>query len=497
MNAQGRIRWLTLALTVATGLAPGAARADAPKPNFVHIVIDELGYYELSCMGHPHMRTPNVDRLAAEGTRFTQILAGGPVCAPTRAVLMTGKHLGHASVRTNGGGTPIQAGEATIASVLRAAGYATGGFGKWGCGNRGTTGVPEQHGFDVFFGYYDQVHAHTYYPPYLIRNSEEVPLEGNPSGGREGKTYSQYRIFDEAKAFLRANKDRPFYLYLPFTPPHGMFDIPESDPAWALYKDKDWPGVDNGHEPKAYAAMVAMIDRQVGEVMAMLRESGLDGRTLVLFSGDNGGNPYFKDAQHPRGFHAPNVDPKTGVEFRDGKGSLFEGGLRIPFIARWPGRIAAGRTCDHLGYFPDVMPTIAELAGVECPKGIDGISFVPALLGEEPTGRKQAQHDFLYWESPGNVAVRMGTWKAVRSRQRQDWKLFDLAKDISETTDVAAANPDVVKRMAALAEQAHVPERTGDILDQALYDKDHRSRFGGDAPSSAAGKPGRRKAAAK
>jgi arylsulfatase A-like enzyme len=276
-----------------------------------------------------------------------------------------------------------------------------------------------------------------------------------------------------------------------------MFDIPADDPAWALYKDKDWPGVDNGHEPKAYAAMVAMIDRQVGEVMAMLKESGLDGRTLVLFSGDNGGNPYFKDAQHPRGFHAPNVDPKTGVEFRGGKGDLFEGGLRVSFIARWPGRIAAGRTCDHLGYFPDVMPTIAELAGAECPKGIDGISFVPALLGEEPAGRKQAQHEYLYWESPKDIAVRMGTWKAVHSRQRQDWKLFDLAKDISETTDVAAANPDVVKRMAALAEQAHVPEKTGDILDQALYDKDHRSRFGGDAPSSAAGKPGRRKAAAK
>lgn len=467
------------------GLATGAP---APKPNVVHIVIDELGYYELSCMGHPHMRTPNVDRLAAEGTRFTQLLAGGPVCAPTRCALMTGKHLGHASVRTNGGGTPIRAGEATIASVLKAAGYATGGFGKWGCGNRGTTGVPEQHGFDIFFGYYDQVHAHTYYPPYLIRNSAEVPLEDNPSGGREGKTYSHYRIFDEAMAFLRANKDRPFYLYLPFTPPHGMFDIPEDDPAWALYRDKDWPGINAGHEPKAYAAMVAMIDRQVGTILAFLKETGLEERTLVLFSGDNGGMPYFKDAQHPRGFHAPNVDPRTGVEFRGGKGDLFEGGLRVPFIARWPGRIAAGRTCDHLGYFPDVLPTLAELAGAECPAAIDGVSFVPTLLGEEAAGRKQARHAFLYWESPGNVAVRMGAWKAVRGRKREDWKLFDLAKDISETTDVAAANPAVVKRMAALAEQAHAPEKSGDILDPALYEKDHRSRFGATASAPVAAK---------
>ncbi len=482
-------------LLAAAGIAAGTAfAADAPRPNFIHFIIDELGYYELSCMGHPNLRTPNVDRLAAEGVRFTQILAGGPVCAPTRAVLMTGKHLGHASVRTNGGGTPIQAGEPTIASVLKAAGYATGGFGKWGCGNRGTTGVPEQHGFDVFFGYYDQVHAHTYYPPYLIRNSEEVPLEGNPSGGREGKTYSHYRIFDEAKAFLRANKDRPFYLYLPFTPPHGMFDIPEEDPAWTMYRDKDWPGAVGGHDAKAYAAMVAMIDRQVGEILAMLKESGLDDRTLVLFSGDNGGNPYFKDARHPRGFHAPNVNPKTGVEFRGGKGDLFEGGLRVPFIARWPGRITAGRTCDHLGYFPDVMPTLAELAGAACPKGIDGISFVPALFGESADGRKQTRHEFLYWESPGNFAVRMGDWKAVRSRNREDWKLFDLSKDISETTDVAAANPDIVKRMAALADGAHAPEKTGDILDPTLYDKDHRSRFGGAGPAPAPKSP-RKKAA--
>lgn len=489
-----RVRTWVLSTAAALGVLAASA-APAPKPNFIHFIIDELGYYELSCMGHPNFRTPNVDRLAAEGMRFPQMLAGGPVCAPTRCALMTGKHLGHASVRTNGGGTPIQAGEPTIASMLKSAGYATGGFGKWGCGNRGTTGVPEQHGFDVFFGYYDQVHAHTYYPPYLVRNSLEVPLEGNPTGGREGKTYSQYRIFDEAKGFIRANRDRPFFCYLPFTPPHGMHDIPADDPAWALYKDRDWPGANGGHDAKAYAAMVAMIDRQVGEIMALVKELGLDERTLVIFSGDNGGFPYFKDAAHPRGFHAPNVDPRTGTEFRGGKGLLFEGGLRIPFIVRWPGRVAAGKVCDHLGYFPDVLPTFAELAGVECPKGIDGLSIVPSLLGEAAAGRRQEEHEYLYWESPGNVAVRMGNWKAVRSRKREDWELYDLSKDISETTDLAAAQPAVLKKMAAFAASAHVDEKNGDILDPALYEKDHRSTFGAGAPAKKEPKPKRKNAA--
>lgn len=220
-------------------------------------------------------RKPNIDRLAAEGLRFTQGLAGSSLCAPTRCCLMTGKHSGHTSVRSNGGGTPMRAGEETIASVLKQAGYATGGFGKWGCGGRGSTGVPEQHGFDVFVGYYDQVHAHSYYPAYLIRNSEELPLPGN-HGGRSGQTYSHYVIMAEAMKFIRANKDRPFYCYLPVTPPHGWFDIPDTDPAWARFKDKDWP-----EDAKRYAAMVNMVDRQVGELLALLKELGLDDQTLV------------------------------------------------------------------------------------------------------------------------------------------------------------------------------------------------------------------------
>ncbi|MGD2174511.1 MAG: arylsulfatase, partial [Candidatus Brocadiaceae bacterium] len=362
------------AALAAAGRAAGQAPGERRKPNIVHIMSDELGYYELSCMGHPHMKTPNIDRMAAEGVRFTQGLAGSSVCAPTRCCLMTGKHSGHTSVRKNGGGTPLRAGEETTASVLKREGYATGGFGKWGCGGRGSTGVPEEHGFDVFVGYYDQVHAHSYYPAYIVRNSEELTLPGN-RGGASGETYSHYVIMDEGLKFIRDNKDQPFFCYFPITPPHGMFNIPDDDPAWQIYKDEPWP-----EDAKRYAAMVNMVDRNVGEVLALLKELGLDEDTIVLFSGDNGGLDYFRDEEHPRGFHAPNVDPRTGTEFRGHKGNLYEGGLRVAMLARWPARIQPGRVSDLLWYFPDVLPTAAELAGASAPDDIDGVSIVPELL---------------------------------------------------------------------------------------------------------------------
>ena len=236
------------------------------RPNVIYIMADELGYFELSCLGNPNIQTPRIDQMTREGIRFTQALAGSSVCAPTRCCLMSGKHSGHTSVRSNGGGTPMRAGEETVASILKDAGYATGGFGKWGCGGRGSTGVPEKHGFDIFLGYYDQVHAHSYYPPYIVRNSEEVPLKNN-RGGSDGETYSHYVIVDEAMQFIRDNKEQPFFCYMPITPPHGIFDIPDSDPAWAVYKDKDWPD-----QAKRYAAMVTMVDRQVGEVLDLLKE---------------------------------------------------------------------------------------------------------------------------------------------------------------------------------------------------------------------------------
>jgi arylsulfatase A-like enzyme len=461
------------ALAVAgCGSAWAAAKAVGRKPNIIFIMSDELGYYELSCMGNPHFKTPNVDRLAAEGVRFTQALAGSSVCAPTRCCLMTGKHSGHTSVRQNDGGTPLRADEETVASVLKRAGYATGGFGKWGCGGRGSTGVPEKHGFDVFVGYYDQVHAHSYYPPYIIRNSEEVPLEGN-KGGSKGRTYSHYVIMDEAKKFIRESRDRPFFCYLPVTPPHGLFDIPDDDPAWALFKDKPW-----SESARRYAAMVAMVDRQVGEVLAMLKEFGLDENTIIFFSGDNGGADYFRDADHPRGFHGPNVNPKTGKAFRGHKGNLYEGGLRIPMIVRWPGKISSGRVSDFLWYFPDVLPTLAELAGAAAPKDVDGISIVPELIGEAAAGRKQQTHEFLYWEYGGQTAVRMGHWKAVRPGKDKGWELYDLNGDLEEANDVAARHPDVLAGMTAFAEQAHEGARVGVFHDRAIHERDRRAKFG-------------------
>ncbi len=472
---------LFLAASALAASSIGASQPERRPPNIIYLMADELGYYELSCLGNPNLHTPNVDRLAAEGVRFTQALAGSSLCAPTRATLMTGKHSGHASVRTNGGGTPLRAGEETIASMLKKVGYATGGFGKWGCGGRGSTGVPEEHGFDVFYGYYDQVHAHTYFPPYLVRNSEEVMLPGN-SGGRGGETYAQYRIFEESLEFIRANRERPFFCYLPFTPPHGMFDIPDEDPAWARFKDRDWP-----EEAKRYAAMVTMLDRQLGQILDLLSELGLDENTVVFFCGDNGGADYFASEAHPRGFHGANVNPRTGVEFRGRKGNLYEGGLRIPMMVRWPGRIQPGRVSDFLWYFPDVMPTLAELAGVEPPADTDGISILPELLGEEAVGRPQEAHEYLYWELGQQTAVRMGNWKAIRPKRGASWELYDLSRDVSEVRSVAEDYPEILARMVGFARDAHEPAREGVFHDRVLHEKDRAAKWGGARPSAQTG----------
>jgi len=420
------------------------------KPNIVYIMMDEWGYFESSGMGHPILRTPNIDRIASEGMRFTQFLAGGNVCAPTRSALMTGQHTGHTTVRGNSGGTPLAAEDVTIAEMLKKAGYATGGFGKWGLGDVGTTGVPEKHGFDTFFGYYHQRHAHTYYPKHLVRNSEKVPIEGK---------FSHYLIHAEGLKFIRANQNRPFFAYLPWTPPHGYWSMPEEEPAWQKYKDKKWDAKNQKgqHDAQMYAAMVEMADRQIGEVVDLLKELKIDENTIVFVCGDNGGQYYFKNGNHPHGFFAPNLNPRTGKHFRGQKGDFYEGGLRIPFIVRWPGKIKPGVVSDHLGYFPDVMPTLAELAGAKPPNGIDGLSIVPTLLGEDMVGRKQEQHAYLYWEDKRNRAVRMGHWKAVGSRKSDQFQLYDLRNDLEEQNNIADHNPDVVEKIRAYAEAASTP----------------------------------------
>ena len=447
--------------------------AESKQPNIVYIMSDELAYFELSHMGNPYIKTPRIDQMVEEGIRFTNAYAGSPVCAPLRCNLMTGKHAGHASVRANDGGTPLREDEITIASSLKTKGYATGGFGKWGCGGRGSTGVPENHGFDVFFGYYDQVHAHSFYPPYLVKNSKEVPLEGNV-GGRSGKSYSHYPIVEEGLNFIRDNKDKKFFAYFPITPPHGMYDIPKNDPAWDLYRDEDWIKDPNiSQDIKNYAAMVSMVDYNVGQVLDLLKELGLEKDTVVFFTGDNGGQDRFRSKDHPRGFFGPNVNPKSGVEYRGGKGNLFEGGLKIPFIVRWPEKIEAGITSDFVFYQPDVFPTLAEIAGSKCPDDLDGISFLPTLLGKE-----QENHKFFYWEFGNQVAVRADDWKAILNRKENIWALYDLSKDVSEKRDISVANEKILEKLKAIAAREHTPPRTGEYSDRTLHERDRWAKWG-------------------
>jgi len=461
----------------------GRAARTKNQPNIVYIMLDELGYFELSCMGNKYLLTPNIDKMADEGMRFTQALAGSAVCAPTRSVFLTGQHSGHTAIRANGEGLCIKADDVTIGEVLKGAGYATGGFGKWGVGDRGTTGVPEKHGFDIFYGYYNQVHAHTYYPEYLVRNSELEYLEGNTGDYFEGGTYSHYLIFEEAKKFIRENKDRAFFCYCPWTPPHGKWGMPDDEPSWAMYKDKEWDAgyQKSENDAQKYAAMVNMIDRQIGEIFELLEELGLEEDTIVFVSGDQGGEHYFKTDKYPEGFFEPN-----GGVFRGEKRDLYEGGLRIPMIVKWPGKIEGGVVSDYLWYFADVMPTLAELAGVEVPASCDGISIVPTLLGEGG----QAEHEFIYWEYVGGRAVRMGDWKAICPGNRNNkqirktdgggrleviyewskepWELYDLSKDVGERNDVADDHPEILSKMKAFAEGEHTANYQGEILDGDL-----------------------------
>lgn len=442
--------------------------AKEKKPNIIYLMLDEWGYFESGHMGSKDLITPNIDQFAKDGMRFTNAYAGAPVCGPTRCVLLTGLHSGHTSMRSNNGFAPIRKEEQTLASMLKKEGYATGGFGKWGIGGRGTSGVPEKHGFDEFFGYYDQVHAHTFYPKYLIRNSKEVPLEGNEGTSfYEGKTHAQDEIFKESMKFIRKNKEKPFFCYLPWTPPHGLWGIDQDDPSWKLFKDKPWTaGQRTKNDAKVYAAFMHMVDRQIGEIIATLKEMDLDQETIFFLCGDNGGQAYFSTKGRPHGFFGPNLNPETGERFKAGKGSLYEGGLKIPFLVRWPGMIKESVEADHLCYFPDIMPTLAELGGATCPK-TDGLSLMPTLMGEPG----QKNHEYLYWEYVGQTAVRMKNWKAYKGK-KGDWQLYDLSKEVEEKENLAKEHPEVLKKLVGFAEAAHEPIRPGEIYDRELIDKD-------------------------
>lgn len=449
----------------------------ARRPNIIYIMLDEVGYYEPSYMGNRKLMTPQIDQMAEEGVIFTNAYAGASLCAPTRVSLMTGKHMGHTSMRDNSGGMPIRADEVTVATILKSAGYATGGFGKWGCGNRGTSGVPETHGFDVFFGYYDQVHAHSYYPEYLIRNSQEVPLKGNkPNTYYGGKTHAQEVIFREAEAFIRKHADDPFFCYLPWTPPHGLWGIDEDDPSYRLFADKGWRTekswrVDDGIR---YAALLHMADRQIGEIFSLLKKLDIDENTIVFFSGDNGGSDYFRSEEHPRGLFAPNVNPETGEEFRGNKGNIYEGGIKVPMVAWWKGKIKPGTVNDMVCYFPDFMATAADLARVEVPADCDGISILPTLLG----AGNQQQHDYLFWISRDQHAIRSGKWKALATFSEKkvldNWELYNLQEDPGETNNLASSERKVLAGLKTLMQEAYTEPAGGEIYDQTLFLKDHQ-----------------------
>jgi arylsulfatase A len=439
-------------------------------PNIVFILADDLGYNDVGCYGQKLIRTPNIDRLAAEGMRFTDSHAGCTVCAPSRSVLMTGLHGGHTTIRANSGGASITAGDFTVAQLLQSAGYATGGFGKWGLGDIGTPGVPWKHGFDQFFGYLHQIHAHFYYPPYLWDNDKKLTLPGNDNGKRT--TYSHDVIASRALDFIRRSSGRqPFFCYVPFTIPHMEYLVP--DDSLAEYRDKipEEGQIPPGHYaaqqfPRAaYAAMVTRMDRDVGRIMTLLAELKLDGNTIVFFTSDNG--PIFP-------LNLADYFRSSGP-LRGRKMQMYEGGIRTPMIVRWPDRIAAGTVNDLPWYFADFLPTAAELAGVKAPGGLDGMSVVPTLLGEKAAGHQQSRHDFMYWELPiydaatGTFknevpaqAVRMGDWKVVRPQANAPLELYNFRQDLGETTNVAAQNPGVMARIETYLKTARtepLPQR--------------------------------------
>lgn len=435
---------------------PGAARADTIKrpPNIIFILADDLGYGGLGCYGQGKILTPRLNRMAAEGMRFTQAYSGSTVCAPSRCSLMTGMDQGHAFIRGNSSKikrapVPLRPEDTTVAELLKKAGYATGLVGKWGLGETGTSGAPNAKGFDEFFGYTDQYLAHNYYPETLWKNDTEVPVEGNvleaPNVCKTCTTYSHDLFTQEALGFIERHKEAPFFLYLAYTLPHanneakrfrehGM-EVPSDEP----YSDQPWPSAQRSH-----AAMITRLDKDVGRVLDLLEAQGIAKDTLVIFTSDNG--PHKEGGADPSFF-------KDGGPLRGIKRDLYEGGIRVPAIAWWPGVVAPGVVSDQPWAFWDFLPTAAAVAGSETPP-CDGVSILPTLQGKP---EQQKQHEYFYWEFHEGAfkqAVRMGRWKAVRTKKDAPIELYDLEQDLPETTDVAKEHPDVVARASALFNEA-------------------------------------------
>jgi arylsulfatase A-like enzyme len=481
-----------LVLRLFVALAPLlalAAPASRP-PNIIFILADDLGYGDIGPFGQKLIRTPNLDRLAAQGMRLTQHYSGNNVCAPSRCVLMTGLHPGHAFIRDNRemkpeGQFPIPADTVTLPKLLRARGYVTGGFGKWGLGGPGTAGEPLRQGFDRWYGYNCQAVAHNFYPTHLWDDDRHIEI-GNrafsahqklPGGadrsdpsvyaGFSGTVYAPDLIAEQARAFVRANRDRPFFCYVPTTVPHLALQVPEDSLAdyRGKFPEEPYDG-SRGYLPHptpraAYAAMVTRMDRDIGRLLDLVRDLGLENDTIVVFSSDNG--PLY---DRLGGTDAEFFNSHGGLRGR--KGSFYEGGFRVPTIVRWPGHIAAGSSNDRVTGFEDWVPTLLALIGAEVttPRGLDGISFAPTLLGQHQPARP-----FLYRESPGyggQQGLRVDNWKLVRRNLRPRpakgegamvTELYDLSRDPAETANLAATRPEVLARLEGILREQHVPSR--------------------------------------
>ncbi|MEW4488516.1 arylsulfatase [Thalassoglobus sp. JC818] len=464
-------RFLVLFLIVLCGgLNTSVSVAEESNPpNIIYILLDDAGYGDLSCYGQEHFQTPNMDSLAETGMKFLQHYSGSTVCAPTRCSLMTGKHTGHCVVRGNRevkpeGQAPMPADTVTIPRLLKTAGYATGMFGKWGLGAPGSTSDPTEH-FDVFYGYNCQREAHTYYPEHLWSNNEMVELDG--------KTYAHDLIVDQTMKFIRDHRDEPFFLYVPVTIPHAAMHVPAEshDPFRKIFPQFEdvegkYAGTTITNPVAAFAGMMTRLDAQLGDMFELVRELGLEENTLIMLSSDNG--------PHKEGGHQPDFFNSNGP-LKGHKRDLYEGGIRAPLLASWKGKIPAGKVSSLISAHWDMLPTFCDLAGVEIPSDVDGISLKEELMGNSD---KQQPHDYLYWEFSErgrSQAARKGDWKAVRNNLKANpdapIELYNLSEDLGEEIDLSSQEPEVVKEMSAIMKEAHVPSATFPLFDSEASGK--------------------------
>ncbi len=453
-------RFLLLLLTAVVGAA------EPRKPNIIFILSDDLAQGDLGCYGQKLIQTPNLDRMAKEGTRFTQGYCGTAVCAPSRTSLMLGQHTGHSPIRANRelkveGQLPIPADSITVAKALKGSGYATACMGKWGMGMFDTPGSPLKQGFDHFFGYNCQRHAHSYYPTYLYRDDQRFELAGN-DGKSVGRTYAQDLIQQDVEAWIRAQKDKPFFLFYAITLPHGRHEIGDFGP----YKDKPWTPTQ-----KAYAAQVTRLDADVGRVLALLKELGLDEHTLVMTSGDNGSS-FAPSSEIGKLFD------QAANGLRGYKRGLYEGALRQAALARWPGKVPAGRVSDEPWAFWDFLPTALEISGTPAPAGLktDGLSLA-SFLGGGPAPKR----DYFYWElheAQSLQAARWEDWKAVRNGPAAKVEIYDLRTDAAEKVDLAAQRPELVAKALAIFKEAHVDHPDWPMRTQKQQQEANKARKG-------------------